>query len=105
MPKITKGKCVFNEELKQKFPFIKKTYNDYNVRCEKCSVIFSIANGGQYDIKRHLNTNKHKSAFCAANETKSLSNYFSPRDAPDLSVCAKEGVWAYHTVAENHSFR
>ncbi|GFQ81854.1 uncharacterized protein TNCT_252761 [Trichonephila clavata] len=37
-----------------------------------------------------------------------MLNFFKKSDAPtskDLDIAADEGVWAYHTIQENHSFR
>lgn len=61
----TKGVCVFNANLKTKYPFIQKTTSDSDVKCLKCHSRFSIAGGGNSDIVRHLKTTKHISALNA----------------------------------------
>lgn len=75
------------------------------MRCEKCKSDFSIAHGGV--IVKHLDTKRHKSAEISASSSKAVTDYFKsakPTDK-DLEVAATEGLWAYHTIKENQSFR
>ena len=108
--KMSKPKrlCVFNGDLRSKFPFITTTKSNSDVRCEKCLTDFSIGHGGIYDINRHLTSERHTSADKSASTSKTLTQYFKNKNATsarDLEVAAAEGVWAYHTVKENQSFR
>lgn len=100
---MPKRKCVFTNELQQKYLFIKKTINDSEVRCNTCSSVFSIANGGGTDIQKHIESDKHKKYTNAASSSKSIETFFSATADKKMSAC--EGLWAYHTVQENHSFR
>ena len=103
-----KRKCVFNESLKSKFPFISKTKSDSDVRCEKCQSDFSIGNGGISDITRHLLSQRHKSADISASTSNKLDDYYKSINTITtryLEIAAAEGLWAYHTVKENQSFR
>lgn len=99
---MSKRFCKFTDKLREKYPYIKQTKNESFVRCEKCNSEFSIASGGDTDIKRHLNTAKHISVLSAASSTTTLSSYF--KSSSDFETAAKEGVWAYHVVSSNQSF-
>ena len=103
-----KRKCVFNESLRSKFPFISKTKSDSDVRCEKCQSDFSIGHGGINDITRHLVSQRHKSADISASTSNKINEYYKSKNTittRDLEIAAAEGLWAYHTVKENQSFR
>lgn len=105
---MPKRKCVFNINLQTKYPFIKQTKSLSDVRCQKCCTEFSVSHGGASDIEHHLKSEKHKKCDLAAASSSLIHSYFKQTDAPtpnDLNVAAAEGVWAYHTVQENHSFR
>ncbi|GFT45971.1 uncharacterized protein TNCV_3535471 [Trichonephila clavipes] len=107
MPKL---KCSFNVSLQENYPFIthKQINSLSDVRCEKYCTEFNVSHSGGGDIEQHLKSDKHKNADRAAASSSSLLNFFNKSDAPtlkDLDIAAAEGVWAYHTVQENHSFR
>lgn len=104
---MPKRKCTFNTELEDKYRFIRKTISESDVRCEKCGTNFSIAHGGGYDINKHLNSAKHKSFENSASSSRVMTHFYkhSTPTANDLEVAASEGVWAYHTVKQNNSFR
>jgi len=97
----TKGKCVFNEKLREKYPYLEKAQSANTVFCKKCSSVFSIAGGGNSDISRHVNTAKHKAALKAASASKPIPSHFRVNDEKS----AMEGVWAYHTINANQSFQ
>lgn len=105
---MPKRKCTFNESLQAKYPFIKQVNTPSGVRCEKCRTEFSVSHSGAGDIEQHLKSEKHKTADRAAASSSSMLNFFKKSDVPtskDLDIAAAEGVWAYHTIQENHSFR
>lgn len=106
---MPKRKCIFNSNLQSKYPFIKqRNSTPSDVNCGKCHTDFSISHGGASDIEQHLKSEKHKNADRAAASSSSMLNFFKKSDVPttnDLDIAAAEGVWAYHTIQENHSFR
>jgi len=105
---MPKRKCTFNVNLQAKYPFIKQTNTPSDVRCEKCRTEFSVSHSGASDIEQHLKSEKHKNADRAAASSSSMLTFFKKSDTPtlkDLDIAAAEGVWAYHTIQENHSFR
>jgi len=53
-------------------------------------------------------SDNHKKAMAAKSTSQPMTAYFSSSSNPsanDLDLAAREGVFAYHTVAHNHSFR
>lgn len=95
--------CVFNADLQKKFPFIRKGESNSDVICQKCNATFNIGSAGKSEIERHLNSIKHKKALNAASQSSSLNKYFG--STLDLTMAACEGVWAYHVIKANHSFK
>lgn len=98
---------IFNDELARKYPFIKINNKDgskskSDVRCEKCNSEFNIANSGKSYIEQHLLSKKHTNSLLAASS--SMTNFISITKT-DHSMAAREGVWAYHTIKSNQSFR
>lgn len=60
----------------------------------------------KWEIERHIGRDKHKNRSNAAASSKTVKSYFiSSTDKADLNVAACEGVWAFHTVKSNYSFR
>lgn len=60
-----------------------------------------MTSGGRADIDRHIGREKHIKAVKSVASTSSVALIF----ASDSAKPAQEGVWAYHTVNSNHSFR
>lgn len=102
MPK-PRGKCVLNAELSKLWPFIKKTKSDSDLRCGVCNAEFSIGNAGRKDIEKHLTTKKHTDKLQASASSHPLTNYLRP--TTDYTTARMEGVWTYHVIQANHSFK
>lgn len=102
-----RGINVLNESLQEKYTFIKKTKTDSDVRCDMCNAEFSIAHGGKSDIESHLKSARHKKSLNAASTSQPVTHFFkgSKLSKYDLQIAACEGVWAYHVINSNHSFR
>lgn len=98
-----RGKNIFSDKLKEKYPFLAKSNSDSVVFCTKCRTTFSISSGGNSDITRHIKTKKHEDTLLAAAGSKDISCHF--HSALDKHVAAMEGVWAYHVINSNHSFQ
>lgn len=103
MPKINKGKSKLNATLRVKYPYLETTTSESDVLCKKCRGTFSIASGGNADIVRHLKTAKHIAAMSSAATSHSVTEYF--QSTLDEKTAAMEGVWAYHTINSNQSFK
>lgn len=100
-----KGKCVFNVKLKDKCSFmdITKTETESEVFCKKCNASISSVSGGNSDIIRRLKAAKHLFPMEAASSSKPNDSFFP--SAFDSIVASLEGVWAYHVIKANHSFK
>lgn len=96
-------KCVFNADLQQKYPFLLVGATNSDIICDICKSKFNIGAGGKGDIERHLETDKHKKALNARSKTTTVSNFFP--STVNYTTAACEGVWAYHVVNSNHSFK
>lgn len=103
-----KRKCTFSVELQEQYPFLKKGKWDSTVLCSKCLSNFSISHGGRNDIEKHLQTDKHKSYLAAAASSSKMDNYCrntSQMNTENQQLAAEEGLFAFHTVFHNNSFR
>lgn len=102
-----RGVNVLNESLQEKYSFIKKSKTDSDVRCIICNAEFNISHGGKSDIESHLKSSRHKKSLNAASSSQQVTNFFkgSTLTKLDLQIAACEGVWAYHVINSNYSFR
>lgn len=107
MSKRKRGINVLSDKLREQYPFIVKTKSDSDVHCNVCNTDFNISHGGKSDIESHLKSDKHKTAVGAAASSQQLTRYFKSFSMTkhDLQIAACEGVWAYHVINSNHSFR
>lgn len=103
MPNPSKGKCVFNDKLKEIYPFLETTKSDSDLFCKKCKGSFSIVSGGNADIVRHLRTKKHMDAMSAASSSQKIENFFT--STFDSVAAAMEATWTYHIINGNQSFK
>lgn len=106
-PTAKKRSCKFTEDLQKQFPFLQKCLTPSEVRCTKCNGAFSVAHGSRHDIQRHLTSDKHKKALIAASTSSSTTSYFRQEKFGDkeAELAKAEGLWAFHTVCHNQSFR
>lgn len=51
---MPKSESHFNQQLREKYPFLEATKNNGEVQCKKCRGEFKILSGGNADIRRHL---------------------------------------------------
>lgn len=102
-----RGVNVFKDKLREAYKFMKKGDTDSDVECETCGAKFSIAHGGKSDIETHLKSNRHKKAYTAASNSQAVTHFFKSSTITkyDMHIAACEGVWAYHIINSNHSFR
>lgn len=100
-----KRKCIFTQDIQKKYPFIKKSKNDSaKVVCDVCNGDFNFTHDGKISIENHVKQDKHVRAVKAAASSKKVSIFFTD-DKFALQTAIAEGVWAYHVISENHSFR
>ena len=83
---MSKRKCIFNDNLKKKYSFLRITYDDSNVRCNKCNATFSVAAGGDNDIENHFKTKKHKVAANVSLQASIISDFLNRRETRFESI-------------------
>lgn len=100
-----RGKCVFNTDLAKKYPFLRKDLRKSasDVKCDMCRSEFNIANKGRAAIEQHILTKQHQNAMESVSKTNTVKTMFT-KDV-DYLLAAREGLWAYHTIQSNQSFR
>lgn len=102
MPKPRRT-CVFNADLQKKYPYMKKGQTDSSVLCEICNSTINIATAGKKDIEKHVISAKHKKALDAKSNSRTVTDFFA--SSKDYTMSTYEGVWAYHVIKANHSFK
>lgn len=82
---------------------MKKGKTESSVICEICNSTINIAAAGKTDIEKHLASAKHQKALNARSNSRTVTNFFA--SSKDYTISACEGVWSYHVVRANHSFK
>jgi hypothetical protein len=105
---MPKRRCSFNPKLKTQFPFLREADEIGKVLCTECKSIFSIEHGGISDIKQHIEKRKH--VLAVSSSSSKLTSYLINKGKSGLSdeskrIAAEEGMFAFHTIMHNHSFR
>ncbi|KAL4131790.1 hypothetical protein QTP88_009047 [Uroleucon formosanum] len=104
---------MFTVSLQSEFTFLKKCEEIGKVFCTVCKAVFSIEHGGRSDIsdiKQHMEKKKHTSALSSASKSDKVTSYFIKQGSAGLTseglkIAAEEGMFAFHTIVHNHSFR
>jgi hypothetical protein len=107
---MPKRRCTFTVFLQFEFTFLKNCEEIGKVFCTVCKGIFSIEHGGRSDIKQHMEKKKHTSALSSFSESDKVTSYFIKQGpagltSEGLKIAAEEGMFAFHTIVHNHSFR
>ncbi|XP_050063287.1 uncharacterized protein LOC126552619 [Aphis gossypii] len=108
---MPKKRCVFTPQLKLEFPFLQDADEVGKIFCTICKSVFSIEHGGRSDITQHVTkVKKHLLALSAASKHEKVTSFFfkiDPSGSTDENrrTAAQEGIFAFHTVVHNHSFR
>ncbi|KAJ4451500.1 hypothetical protein ANN_02963 [Periplaneta americana] len=91
----------------RKITKISEEIKELKSECQTCGAVFSIAHGGAYDMFKHLQSIKHKSAENSAGPSKVLTRFLksSTLANKDLEIAASEVTWVFHTTKENQNFR
>lgn len=106
-PKRIKRSCKLTTDLIKKYPFIHKASDksESDVYCNTCGANFSIANGGSWDIERHISHDKHKNAAKAIGKS-SLTKYYrnDTFGHKEKELAKIKALWSFHTVYHTQSF-
>jgi hypothetical protein len=103
---MQKIRCVFTESLEAVYLFLKEDQVG-KVLCSICKSQFSIEHGGCSNILQHIKKRKYAIAAETKSCSKKVMSYFTKETITDecKHIAAEEGLFAFHTVKHNHSFR
>lgn len=108
---MPKRRCVFTPQLKLEFPFLQDADEVGKIFCTICKSVFSIEHGGRSDITQHVTKVKKTFTDIIGCIKTRKGNFFFFKNDPSGSTdesrrtAAQEGIFAFHTVVHNHSFR
>lgn len=99
--------CVFNKELQDEFPFLRKAKTNSSIHCNTCNGEFSIASAGRNAITRHTESDKHKQALLAAASSSKVNIFFRKAEfgIKEKELAIAEATYVFHTIAHNQTFR
>lgn len=103
---MPKRKCNFTDALKKEFPFLRA--EEDKLLCTLCKGVFSIEHGGRSDITQHVQKKKHRVAEAARSSSKKLTAFMTTQgklDEEGKRLAAEEGLFTFHTIKHNHSYR
>jgi 2-oxoglutarate dehydrogenase complex dehydrogenase (E1) component-like enzyme len=77
------------------------------VLCSICKSQFLIRHGGRSDILQHIKKRSNTTATETEGFSKKITSYFTKETITDerKHIAAEEGLFAFHTIKHNHSFR
>ena len=102
---MSKRKCKFRDEYSSEWTFIKQGRNCYEANCRLCHCNFTIEHGGKNDIKRHIETTKHKQNVSSTSKDAKITNFLIKKNTDEeTKIIAAEVAMAFHTVCHHQSF-
>jgi hypothetical protein len=104
---MPKRRRVFTESFETENLFLKEDQQVEKVLCFICKSQFSIEHGGCSDTLQHIKKRKHATAAQTKSCSKKATSYFTRDTMTDECkyIAAEEGLFAFHTIKHNHSFR
>jgi hypothetical protein len=104
---MPKRRCGFTESLIAEYPFLKEDEQVGKVLCCICKSLFSVEHGSHSEILQHINKRKHAIAVETKGCSKKVTSYFTKETVTDecKHIAAEAGLFAFHTIKHNHSFR
>jgi 2-oxoglutarate dehydrogenase complex dehydrogenase (E1) component-like enzyme len=77
------------------------------VLCSVCKSQVSVQHGGRSNIPQHIKKRKHAIAADTKSCSKKVTSYFTKETVTDecKHITDEEGLFAFHTIKRNHSFR
>jgi hypothetical protein len=93
--------------LEAEYPFLNEDQQVGKVLCSICKSQFSIQHGGRSDILQHIKKRKHTIVADTKSCSKKVTSCFTKETMTDecKHIAAEEGVFVFHTIKHNHSFR
>jgi hypothetical protein len=104
---MQKRRCVFTESLEAGYPFLKEDQKVAEVLCSICRSQFPIEHGVHSDILQLIKKRKHAIAAETRSCSKKVMSFFTEETITDecKHIAAEGGLFAFHTIKHNHSFR
>ncbi|KAB0805327.1 hypothetical protein PPYR_02297 [Photinus pyralis] len=107
--KSKKRRNYFNNDWQQTYSWLLKGKEEGTAKCIACNSEFSIANGGVYDVKKHMKTGKHIKQVENSARTPNILSFFNSTSTAtstknNYRTAAAEACFAYHTVQHAHSY-
>jgi hypothetical protein len=104
---MSKRRCVFTESLKAEYPFLRQDQHVGKVLCSICKSQFSIQHVGRSNVLQHIKKRKYEISLETKSFSKKVTSYFTKETIADQCkhTAAEEGLFAFHTIKHNHSFR
>ena len=73
----------FNPAWSEEFPWVKKSSKSvHHAFCSSCTIDFSIAHSGKYDIKQHAVGQNHKKSLGSTQFNKKVTSYLNTLKTP-----------------------
>ena len=105
---MPKRKIMFSDELRQKYPCLKKGRSNFEAECITCGygTFISMANKGSISLDDHIKTTKHKQANRDETLFFKVTDYFcKPGTKSKDEVAAAEATMAFHTIKHHYSYK
>jgi hypothetical protein len=82
-----------------------KKIDEFTANCTLCNKNFTIKYEGYLKIKKHLETNEHKTNSKAKAKQNAINNFFVKKDSNEENkVISTEVAFTYHSIRHNHSY-
>lgn len=110
---IKKRKVSYNKLWEKKYNWLRKNSAADHAECMICICKFSVAHGGEFDVKKHLKSLKHKESVLSegsSSSSKQLISTFMVGGSKLQScierdqIAASEVTFVYHTIKHGHSY-
>lgn len=103
--KVVQYSQVYLKKWEETFVWLRPGPTQHRAYCSLCKKDFSIAHGGQFDLKQHAQYKGHQSKEKSSSSTMKLSNYFVNVNKSECDkVAASEVALVYHAVKHNLSY-
>lgn len=98
--------CKFNDSWKHTYAWLSKSKNnECGAYCNLCKVPFLIGHGGENDVKKHMNSERHRTFIKTASSSRKIDNFFVKKGDSDVEkLLIAETTFVYHTVFHSHSY-
>ena len=101
-----KRRCNYNKDWETIYPWVKPVQGDsQRVFCTVCQSYFSVAHGGEYDVKRHKQCETHKKRVAQKEASQSMDTFLRKPKHDSNTDKVTAVTMVYHTVQHSQSYR